>query len=67
MNRHRKSHRFALKVERCEPRRLLTLAIGTISQDGDFVGPDASVGPDGIADVHLLKSVSVHCFLDFGR
>jgi len=52
----RKSRAFAARFEQFERRRLLSDTPFTISgftQNRDFVGPDASVGADGIADVHL--------------
>src|SRR5256885_175117 len=37
-----------------EPRRLLAVAVSSGDQDGvDLVGTDASVGPDGVQDLHL--------------
>jgi len=52
----RKPRALAARFERFECRRLLSDTPFTISgftQDRDFVGPNASVGADGIADVHL--------------
>ena len=40
-----------------ESRRLLTVAVTWIGQDGvDLVGTDASVGPDGVQDIHVQLS-----------
>jgi hypothetical protein len=40
-----------------ESRRLLTVTVGWDGQDGtDLVGPNTSVGPDGVQDIHLHLS-----------
>ncbi len=41
-------------VLQLESRRLLTVTVQWIGQDGtDLVGPNTSVGPDGVQDIHL--------------
>jgi len=49
--------RFRPEIICLESRRLLTVTMTCLGQDGqDLVGPDASQGPDGIQDLHLQLS-----------
>ena len=54
-----RAQKFLSGFDRLESRCLMSnsaFVIGQIAQEGDFVGSDASVGADGIADVHLSIS-----------